>query len=258
MARMTRAEGAQVTVTEGEPTLDDRDFDEGEAAAESAPAPGLQRKLGASFEGLGLKVRRSAAGRLTLGVEIELGLNEKVQNAGEVTVLGEEAAEEIEEAAPKPAPALRLSEKGAMFIARFEGVRLKLYDDPAGHCTIGVGHLVHRGRCNGREPAAFKRGLTRAQAYALLQEDARKAESAVRKLRVPLNQQQFDALVSFTFNLGAGWTRQSKLREALLARRYKDVPREMSRWVHAGKRQLPGLIKRRRAEGRLFRHGKYE
>jgi GH24 family phage-related lysozyme (muramidase) len=147
----------------------------------------------------------------------------------------------------------RLSKRGAKLIAQFEGLRRRLYNDPAGHCTIGIGHLVHRGRCNGREPAQFKRGITSDRAYALLQQDARRMEKAVNGLRVPLNQNQFDALVSFTYNLGPGWTvENNNLRKLLRARRYRAVPRELNTWVHAGGQVLPGLVRRRKAEGRLF------
>lgn len=152
----------------------------------------------------------------------------------------------------------KLSKRGARFIAQFEGFRSKLYNDPAGHCTIGFGHLVHRGRCNGSEPAAFKKGITRARGYELLRNDARRMEKAVNSLGVPLNQHQFDALVSFTYNLGPGWVREkSKLRSALRERRYRDVPAAMKLWNKAGRppRPLPGLTRRRAAEGRLFARG---
>jgi GH24 family phage-related lysozyme (muramidase) len=159
------------------------------------------------------------------------------------------AAREVKVGAPK----LRLSKRGAKFIADHEGLKTKLYNDPAGHCTIGVGHLVHRGRCNGSEPAEFKRGITRERAYQLLQQDARRMEKAVNALGVPLNQNQFDALVSFTYNLGPAWTVQNTgIRRALKERRYKDVPREMRKWVKAGGKTLPGLVRRRKEEGRLF------
>jgi GH24 family phage-related lysozyme (muramidase) len=147
----------------------------------------------------------------------------------------------------------RLSTRGAKLIAEFEGLRQKLYNDPAGHCTIGIGHLVHRGPCNGREPARFKRGLTPAQAFALMQRDAQRFANAVNGLRIPLNQNQFDALVSFTYNLGPGWTGwNNNLRRLLRARRFREVPRELMTWVHAGGRVVQGLVRRRKAEGRLF------
>jgi peptidoglycan hydrolase-like protein with peptidoglycan-binding domain len=78
-------------------------------------------------------------------------------------------------------------------------------------------------------------------------------EKAVNALGVPLNQNQFDALVSFTYNLGPGWTvEKTGIRDALRARRYRDVPREMQKWVKANGQTLPGLVRRRKAEGRLF------
>lgn len=73
---------------------------------------------------------------------------------------------------PNAAEARSISRAGLKFIADWEGFRGQLYNDPAGHCTIGFGHLVHHGPCNGTEPERFKRGLTRAQALALLREDA--------------------------------------------------------------------------------------
>ena len=150
----------------------------------------------------------------------------------------------------------KLSKQGAQFIAEFEGIRLKLYNDPVGHCTIGIGHLVHRGRCNGSEPAEFKKGISLDQAYALLQKDARRMEKAVNDLGVPLNQNQFDALVSFTYNLGPNWTKsKTGLGDALRAHRYGDVPRELNKWCKAGGKVLPGLVRRRAAEGRLFAKG---
>jgi GH24 family phage-related lysozyme (muramidase) len=152
-----------------------------------------------------------------------------------------------------PAARRRLSKRGAQLISEFEGMRERLYNDPAGHCTIGIGHLVHRGRCNGNEPAEFKRGITRGRAYQLLQTDSKRFENAVNGLGVPLNQNQFDALVSFTYNLGPGpIVEKTGIRAALKARRYKDVPREMKKWVKAGGKTLPGLVRRRNAEARLF------
>jgi lysozyme len=152
-----------------------------------------------------------------------------------------------------PAGPRRLSKRGAQLISEFEGLRQRLYNDPAGHCTIGIGHLIHRGRCNGNEPAEFKRGISRDRAYQLLQSDSRRFERAVNGLGVPLNQNQFDALVSFTYNLGPGSIQgNTGIRAALKARRYKDVPREMKKWVYAGGKVLPGLVRRRNAEAKLF------
>ncbi|MBA3421360.1 MAG: peptidoglycan-binding protein [Thermoleophilaceae bacterium] len=166
------------------------------------------------------------------------------------------ASEDDERTAAGERRAMRLSKAGVAFIARFEGFRSDLYNDAAGHCTIGYGHLVHHGRCNGSEPAEFKSGIGRERALELLHQRAGQFGAAVNGLGVALNQHQFDALVSFTFNLGPGWLGGSGLQRALAAGDYDAVPRELSRWVFAGGRKLQGLVKRRRAEGELFARGK--
>ena len=152
----------------------------------------------------------------------------------------------------------KLSRKGAAFVARFEGIILRLYNDPAGHCTIGIGHLVHLGRCNGTEPAEFRAGITRERAFELLQEDAAGVARAIRRhVSVPLNQPQFDALCSFGFNCGTGAIATSTLTRRLNAGEFAAVPSELNRWVKAGGQTLPGLVRRRKAEGRLFARGVY-
>lgn len=151
-----------------------------------------------------------------------------------------------------------LSAAGALMISEFEGFSATLYDDPAGHCTIGYGHLVHRGRCNGNEPAAFRRGLTQEQARRLLREDARPFGEAVNtRVTVPLSQPQFDALVSFVYNLGPGNFASSTLLRRLNAGEYDAVPEELARWVKAGGKTLAGLVRRRAVEGELFATGTY-
>jgi lysozyme len=146
-----------------------------------------------------------------------------------------------------------LSQAGVRFIAEFEGFRSELHNDPAGHCSIGFGHLVHLGKCDGREPAEFKKGITRRRAGELLREDADAAESAVNEgVEVPLSQQQFDALVSFVFNVGTGAFRESTLLRLLNKGDYEAVPKQLDRFVKGGGVTLPGLVRRRKAEGELF------
>jgi lysozyme len=153
----------------------------------------------------------------------------------------------------------RLSPRGADFVARFEGTILRLYNDPTNNATIGVGHLVHMGPINGTEPGEFRSGITRARALELLEEDARAAAEAVRRLiKVPLKQHQVDALVSFTFNSGEGALRTSTLRKRLNAGEYDAVPHELGRWVFSQGKKLPGLVRRRQAEGVLFSEGRYQ
>ena len=154
---------------------------------------------------------------------------------------------------------LVLSDAGLRLIADFEGFRPNLYNDAAGHCTIGYGHLVHRGVCNGSEPDEFRRpaGITQGRAFEMLRADAAQAARAVNRLvRVPLDQNQFDALVSFTFNVGEGALRDSTLLKELNAGRYDAVPREMNRWTRAGGQVLAGLVRRRAAEGAMFARGR--
>jgi lysozyme len=165
------------------------------------------------------------------------------------------------EPAPAPMPA-DLSRAGAEFIAGFEGCVLHLYNDPVHHCTVGIGHLVHHGRCDGRpSEAPFRDGITRERAYDIFREDVVPFARAIRRhVRVPLNQPQFDALLSWAFNCGAGVLRTSTLARRLNAGDYDSVPSELMRWNKAGNppRVLPGLTRRRRAEGELFAHGRYE
>jgi lysozyme len=152
----------------------------------------------------------------------------------------------------------RLSKQGAAFIAHFEGFRPNLYNDPVGHCTIGCGHLVHHGPINGSEPAEFKRGITRARALELLQDDASTAAGEIsRSVKVSLSQPQVDALVSFAFNVGNGAFRDSTLLKLLNQGDYRSVPAQLNRWTKAGGKPLPGLVRRRKAEGELFRDGTY-
>ncbi len=131
-------------------------------------------------------------------------------------------------------------------IKQFEGFSADIYICPAGYETIGYGHVVRAGE-------AFFEGITEVWAEQLLREDVRVAEAAVQRyITVPLNENQFGALVSFTFNLGAGALQRSTLRRVINRGEHGDVPHQLSRWVYAGGRKLPGLIRRRAAEGTLY------
>lgn len=152
---------------------------------------------------------------------------------------------------------MQLSNKGAAFIGAFEGFVDHPYNDPVGHCTVGYGHLIHEGNCTAHDRATWGT-ISRDRGLRLLQDDATRFEDGVRHLvKVPLNQHEFDALVSFSFNLGLGALRESTLLRKLNAGERASVPAEMARWDKAGGRTLPGLTRRRRAEGRLFAHGDY-
>lgn len=185
------------------------------------------------------------------------GSNAEPDSPEDGTVDDAEPEGEDEEADARGTPP-QLSNRGAEFIARFEGCVLRMYNDPTNNATIGVGHLIHLGPINGREPQEFRRGITRKRAIELLMADAGKAARSVRRLiKVPLNQQQLDALISFTFNCGEGALASSTLRKRLNRREYAAVPQELNKWVLSAGQRLPGLVRRRKAEGALFSRGRY-
>ena len=137
-----------------------------------------------------------------------------------------------------------ITQEGLDLIKRFEGFSPTIYICPAGYPTIGYGHVV-------REDVRdrFAEGIDEQEAENLLQRDVRWAERGVlRLIDVPLTDGQFDALVSFTFNLGTGALQRSTLRRKVNREEHEQVPREFMRWVWAGGRRLQGLIKRRAAE----------
>ncbi|WP_370698804.1 glycoside hydrolase family protein [Fibrella musci] len=153
---------------------------------------------------------------------------------------------------------LSVSSAGVDFVKQFEGFSSSLYNDPAGHCTIGYGHLVHRGNCNGSESAEFRAGITEARGTELLRDSLRSFETSVNtNVKVTLNQAQFDSLVSFSYNVGTGAFQSSTLLKKLNTGDYAAVPTEMKRWVNGGGKVLPGLVRRREAEGNLFSSGSY-
>jgi lysozyme len=137
-----------------------------------------------------------------------------------------------------------ITQAGIDLIKRFEGFSPTVYICPAGYPTIGYGHVVKL-----QERERFAGGITAEQAEFLLRQDVQTAEYAVlRLITVPLTDGQFDALVSFTFNLGAGALQRSTLRRKINRRDYAAVPAEFRKWVWAGGRRLEGLILRREAE----------
>ncbi len=154
-------------------------------------------------------------------------------------------------AAPQPSSTAHghtLSDQGVSFIARHEGLKEKPYDDSVGNCTVGVGHLLHMGRCNGTEAA-----LSTSEALDLFKKDAASRVEVVNRLvTVDLTQTQFDALVSFVFNVGEGNFTKSDLLEKLNAKDYAAVPAEFDRW-HIP----PEIIGRRNDERDLFASGRY-
>jgi GH24 family phage-related lysozyme (muramidase) len=152
---------------------------------------------------------------------------------------------------------MKLSRQGAELIARFEGFVNKPYNDAAGNATIGFGHLLHGGPVNSIDHDRWQT-ISRARGLELLLRDAESAARAVNTfVKVKLNQHEFDALVSFVFNVGAGAFHDSRIVRLLNAGHKKEIPAELLRWSKAGGRTLPGLLRRRQAEGAMFRMGEH-
>ena len=137
------------------------------------------------------------------------------------------------------------SDRGLNLIKQFEGFSAKPYVCAGGRWTIGYCHVIL--------PDETFTEITEDEAIVLLSRDVMEAEGAVDILvKVPLNQNQFDALVSFVYNLGSGNLKSSTLLKLLNASDYDGAAKQFDRWVYAGGRQLLGLIARRKAEEDLF------
>lgn len=141
-----------------------------------------------------------------------------------------------------------INQAGLDLVKHFEGLYLKAYKDPVGIWTIGYGHtgLTHQ---DGTVHAG--RQITKAEAEQLLKHDMGKFEEEVKELiTVPLNDNQFSALVSFHFNTGG--LAKSTLRKKLNAGDYMGSADELLKWDKAGGKTLAGLTRRRKSERNLF------
>lgn len=144
----------------------------------------------------------------------------------------------------------QLSTEGYKLIKHYEGLRLKAYQCAAGVWTIGYGHT-----------AKVKKSdtITEYEADRLLQEDVKESYNVVNSVvKVPMTQGQFDAMTSFVFNLGSGAFKASTLLKKVNREDYVGASQEFSRWVFAGNKKLPGLVKRREAERIMFLTGKFK
>ena len=137
-------------------------------------------------------------------------------------------------------------------LKQLEGFEANVYRNGGGRETIGYGHLVRAGE-------GWSGGITEAEGEQLLYRDLSKAEQAVNQLvKAPLNQNQFDAIVIWTYNLGPTNLKSSTLLKRLNSGHFEDVPNQLARWVwvthkDTGKKEkLNGLVKRRNAEIKLW------
>lgn len=140
---------------------------------------------------------------------------------------------------------MNISQAGLDLIRKFEGCRLTAYDDSVAVHTIGYGHTfgVYKGDT-----------CTQEQAEQWLKEDAHHAENCVNhSVSVDLTQNEYDALVSFVFNLGCGALSGSTLLRKLNAGDFDGASDQFKRWDHADGKVLAGLTVRREAEADLFR-----
>lgn len=164
------------------------------------------------------------------------------------TALPEAPSAKLKQAArqaPTAMRGLKTAEIGFEVIKHFEGLRLRPYRDAAGKFTIGYGHLMRPGE-------AFAQ-ISRKRAEEILRRDVALAEMIVKQhVRVPLDVNQFSALVALVYNIGAYQFRTSTLLKIVNTGDYARAADEIRRWEYAGGRVLRGLTKRRKAEYLLF------
>lgn len=146
---------------------------------------------------------------------------------------------------------MQTSERGIRLIKHYEGVRNRPYRCPAGLYTVGVGHLIGDGKSL---PDTWNRTFSEAEIDGLLKRDLRRFELGVHKMlpNMPLRQSEFDALVSFSFNLGLGCFQRSTIRQALLRGDKETAMESLLKYCRAGGKILKGLQLRRQDEKRLF------
>ena len=142
---------------------------------------------------------------------------------------------------------MKTSQQGLKLIERFEGLSLTPYQDCVGLWTIGIGHLIGKTLLDNRT-------LTINECYALLASDVKKFELGVaRYITAKLTQNQFDALVSFAFNLGLGTLQRSSLRQKLNRGDIQGCLQTWAKYNKAGGKVVKGLDLRRKAEIELFK-----
>lgn len=141
---------------------------------------------------------------------------------------------------------MKMSPEGIKKLMEWEGTVLTPYKDAAGLPTIGTGHLIQKGE-------DYTKGLTEEGAAELLRRDLVRFEAAVNQyVTIPLSQNQFDALVSFAFNIGTGAFRSSTLLQKVNLGLMDEIPKQLMRWTKAGGKPCAGLVARRKNEIELW------
>lgn len=143
---------------------------------------------------------------------------------------------------------MKTSKSGADLIKKFEGLKKESYLCPAGVPTIGYGTTKIDGK-----PVPMGMKITEEQADKFLQSDLVVFENAIKNnVSVKINQNQFDALISFIYNVGIGNFSNSTLLKLLNKNKFSEAADQFLRWTKSKGKELPGLIKRREAERQLF------
>ena len=145
---------------------------------------------------------------------------------------------------------LTISDEGISLIKRYEGYKTTPYRCPAGLYTVGYGHVIGNGLQLSDE---WNRTFSLGEIDELLRTDLARFERGVlRYCTVYFTQSQFDATVSFSFNLGLGVLQRSTLRQKLNRGDYDGASKEFLKYTRAGGKVLKGLVRRRQAEYNLF------
>ena len=161
---------------------------------------------------------------------------------------------------------MNISKEGITFLEKYaEGKRSTVYNDSNGKPTIGIGHLLTKDELSSgkivikyanphnNEIVKYRDGLTDKQIYALLVSDLVSVEGIINiAVKVPLTQNQYDALVSFVFNVGNTAFVNSTLLKVLNQGKYEEVPTQMRRWVHGDGKVIEGLVNRREKDVSLW------
>lgn len=203
-----------------------------------------KRDLGSSIDSIEIKtdvetdpVTDDVAEIITSKINNQISLRRKTESSLDpqnIAVLSE----------PSDVVKLSASQKLVDMIKGFEGFREYPYTCPGGALTIGYGTTI--------KPGQFT-SITKEQAEALLRKSISGFERSIKKLvKVPLNQNQYDALVSFTYNVGAGALQRSTLLKKLNSRDYQGAADELLRFTKSNGKVLQGLVKRREKERAIF------
>lgn len=153
---------------------------------------------------------------------------------------------------------MQIDTAGIRYIESVEGKSNKTYKDSGGKLTIGIGHLLKKSELTSGKiwlkgdqykPATFLKyvnGLTDAEVYRVLYQDLIPVESTINvSVKVPLNQNQYNALCSFVLNVGNDAFINSTLLKLLNEKKYQEVPTQMRRWVRDNGKIVKGLVNRR-------------